>query len=454
MRVAVVGGGISGMSAAKTLRDGGADVTLFEASGRAGGMLRTERVDGYVIERGPDSIISSKPAAIELAEDLGLGSRIVRTEGQARGAYVVASGRLQRIPDGFQLVAPANIPALARSGILSPKGLLRAAMEPFIPKKVMADESLASFVRRRFGQEVLDRLAQPMAGGIYGADPELLSLRATMPRFLDLEAEKGSLTLALAKQARAGAAKASGARYGLFISFDQGIGFLAETLAEHLGDTIRLNTAVSPIEGEGTQYRVAGECFDGVVVATTAWKAAALLPPELSEARARLEAIHFGSGAIVTFAFDRSDVPMELDAAGFVVPAIEGRPVMASTWSSVKWPGRAPDGKLLLRAFLGGYAWPEVVGWEDDALIAAARRGFADLMGIRAEPELVRVDRWQRVMPRLHLGHIERMDALDAAMAKAPRMALAGNAYRGVGIPDSVRSGQQAATRVLAALAG
>lgn len=450
MKVAVIGGGVSGMSAAYRLREAGATPTIFEASGRAGGMLRTERTDGFVIERGPDSIITTKPAAARLAEELGLSPRIVRTNTDARGAYVVCRGELVRIPAGFQLLAPSNLESLEASGILSTEGMARVREEPGVAcRTTIEDESLGSFVRRRFGDEVLKRIAQPMAGGIYGTDPEHLSLRATLPRFLDMELE-GSLIEGLARRAKAGAAQAAGARYGLFISFDAGIGLLPETLAASLEGCIRLNAPVASIEKFGAGFHVDGEAFDAVIVATTAHKAAPMLPAECAEARASLESIPFGSGAIVTFAFERDEVPHSLDAAGFVVPAIEGLTLMASTWSSVKWPGRAPPGKVLLRAFMGGYHLPEVPTWDDARLVQAARDDFKTLMGIEAKPQLTRVDRWVEMMPRYFVGHARRMDSLDGLIREHEGLELAGNAYRGVGIPDSIASGEAAAVRILA----
>lgn len=449
MRVAVIGGGVSGMSAAYRLREGGAAPVVFEASARAGGMLRTERVDGYVIERGPDSIITTKPAAAQLAEELGLSEHIVRTNTAARGAYVATRGKLVRIPAGFQLLAPSNLESLEASGILSAKGMARVREEPTVPCRTnIEDESLGSFVRRRFGEELLERIAQPMAGGIYGTDPEHLSLRATLPRFLDMELE-GSLIEGLAQRAKAGAAQAAGARYGLFISFDAGIGLLPETLAQSLQECIRLNTPVGSVQKSGAGYSVDGEAFDAVILATTAHKAVPLLPADAGAVRAILEAIPFGSGAIVTFAFDRDEIPHALDAAGFVVPAIEGFTLMASTWSSLKWAGRAPEGKVLLRAFMGGYHLPEVPTWDDARLVQAARDDFGSLMGITAAPQLVRVDRWVEMMPRYVVGHAARMDALDEAVARCEGLELAGNAYRGVGIPDSIASGAAAAARIL-----
>lgn len=451
-RVVVVGGGVAGLAAAHRLRERGADVLLLEASARCGGMLRTERTDGYVIERGPDSIITSKPAALALAEALGLGRRIVRTREENRGAYVVRGGRLHRVPDGFQLLAPSDLGALWRSPVLDLGGKVRASLEPLVPRASHHDESLASFVRRRLGDDVLARLAQPMAGGIYGADPEQLSLRATLPRFLETEARDGSLVRSLRRARLAGAAAASGARYGLFISFDEGIACLPEALEEHLADVVRTERPVSSLRRVGGAWEVDGERAAAVVLAIPAARAGGLLGREAPEIATRLRAIRHGSAATVTLAYAEADIPRPLDAAGFVVPATEGRAVMAGTWSSAKWHGRAPSGQALLRVFLGGHGRQEVVRWSDEELEGAARRSLRDLMGIVAAPSLVRVDRWREKMPRYEVGHARRIDDLIERLGAHPRLQLAGNAYRGVGIPDAIASGQSAADAILATL--
>lgn len=449
-RVVVVGGGVAGLAATHRLRERGADVLLLEASARCGGMLRTERTDGFVIERGPDSIITSKPAALALAQEMGLSNRIVRTREENRGAYVVRGGRLHRVPEGFQLLAPSDLGALWRSPVLDLGGKLRASLEPLVPRRTDVDESLASFVRRRLGEDVLARLAQPMAGGIYGADPEQLSLRATLPRFLETEARDGSLVRSLRRARLAGAASASGARYGLFISFDDGVACLPEALAERLADVVRTERPVSSLRRNGGSWEVDGERAAGVVLAIPAPRAAGLLAQEAPEVSRRLRAIRHGSAATVTLAYADADIPRALDAAGFVVPASEGRAVMAATWSSAKWPGRAPPGQTLLRVFLGGHGRQEVVRWSDDELEGASRRGLRELMSIVASPSLVRVDRWRAKMPRYEVGHAQRMDDLFGRLHAHPRLQLAGNAYRGVGIPDAIASGQDAAEALLA----
>jgi len=459
VKVIVIGGGISGLAAAHRVTeiDADADVTLLEASSRIGGLIHTELVDGFVIERGAESIISDKPWAIGLARRLGLEDEIVSTVAERRGAYVVARRRLERIPAGFSLLAPMRAWPFLRSPILTWRGKARAALDLVLPRGHVDDESLADFVTRRFGAELLDRLAQPLVSGIYGAPAEKLSLEATMPRFVEMEREARSVTLALRRrQKRAarggegrGAEEASGARYGLFISFRQGNQMLVDALGAALGPRVRLRTKVERLATGDGRFRVgtADEELeaDAVIVALPAHRAAALLGEAAAEVASALEAIPYGSAATVTFAYRREQIAHPLDAYGFVVPAIEQKAVLASTWLSRKWPGRAPSGMELIRVFLGGTGRPDAPRWDDDALVAAAREELEELIGASGEPSLVRIDRHLDAMPHYYVGHARRVADIRERVASRPGLYLAGNAYEGVGIPDSVRVGEAAA---------
>lgn len=450
--VVVVGAGPAGLAAAYHLRGAGAEVVVCEASDRVGGLLRTEVRDGWVIEHGAESIITTKPEALDLSIELGLESRIIRTKKENRGAYVVRGGRLVRIPRGFNVVAPASPRGLLQSDVLSWGGKARAALDVVLPRGARSDdESLGSFVRRRFGTELLERLAQPMAAGIYGAHPSRLSLRATMPRFLDLEEKARSVTLGLMQQV--GASEASGARYGLFINYDEGSEVLTRELHSRLGDRVRLDTPVLGIETRQDGYRVVlqgGERLDAdaVVLAVPAWRAANLVRKILPAASSELRSIPYGSAATVTMAWPRAHVPHALDASGFVCPSIENRLVLAATWSSEKWPGRAPEGQVLIRVFVGGNERDEVVGFEDEELEAIARRGLAELMGIEAPPAWAIVDRYVRAMPRLQTGHLARIARIERDFAGIRGLAIAGGFLRGVGIPDTLASGRRAAEAI------
>ncbi|MBA3240451.1 MAG: protoporphyrinogen oxidase, partial [Acidobacteria bacterium] len=383
-RIVIVGGGISGLAAAHHIFELAAqdksdesrsgtpetEVLLLEASAHLGGTLRTAKREGFLLEGGPDSFISEKPAALELARRVGLGPRIIETRAEHRRSFVVRDGRLRPTPHGFQLLAPSRLLPFLTSNIFTWRGKARMAFDLFLPRRIAADgaddESLAEFVRRRLGREALERMAQPMVGGIYTADPEHLSLRATMPRFLDMEREHRSLILAMWKAARrqksAGrrAEGASGARYGLFLSFDAGMQLLSDTLAARLPtDAVRLDTKVLSIalEQGGRRWLVrtaegASILADGVVLALPAYAAARLLRDADSTLADELDAIPYASTATVNLAYRRADIPHPLGGFGFVVPFVERRATLACTFSSIKFAGRAPDGHALLRAFV------------------------------------------------------------------------------------------------------
>lgn len=460
--VVVVGAGISGLACAHRLVELDADreVLVLEASERAGGNVRSERTeDGFVIEHGPDSIITDKPWALDLAKRVGLEDELVSTVPDNRGAYVVAHGRLEPIPEGFAMMAPVRIGPFLKSPILSWRGKIRAGLDAVMPRGTADDESLASFVRRRFGDELFERLAQPLVGGIYGADPEKLSLRATMPRFLDIEKESRSVSLGLLRrqrQAKARAAQsqaASGARYALFVSFRGGCEALTERLVDRLGDRVRTSSAVTalePVPDGGWTLTAGGERIDAsaVVLATPAHRSGALVQPWDPELADLLEAIPYGLAATVTFAFRREQIPHPMDAYGFVVPTVERRKILAATWSSRKWPERAPAGMELVRAFLGGPGNEHVVDQDDDTLIESALGELRNIMGAHGEPSLVRVDRYVRAMPHYHVGHGEQVARIDERVGAHRGLALAGNAYDGVGIPDSVHRGERMAERL------
>jgi len=459
-RVVVVGAGVSGLSAAYRLRERrpDIDVVVLEASDRAGGLLRTERGGGCLVERGPESFITTKTAALELIEKLGMQDQLIRTEKAHQGAYVVHAGRLERIPAGFSVLGPGRIRPLLRSPLLSWRGKARALVEPLIPRaRGQEDESLGSFVERRYGREMLDRLAQPLAGGIYGADPFELSLRSTMPRFLDLEERFGSVTVGL-RRGDSQSAGAAGARYGLFVTLRDGMESLSRALVEALPGGVRLNEPVKALARVSEGWRVCTDDAeidaDAVIIATPASVAGHLLREVSPEAARGLSQVHLGSAAAVTMAFKTSDLPRPLDAFGFVVPAREDHPVMAATFSSVKWQGRAPEGISLIRVFLGGAHLPEVPGWSDEALERSARDGLRRWLRIGVRPETVWLDRWHSVMPRYRLGHAARTRQLRGQLRETSGLALCGTAFDGVGVPDAVRTGGEAAERVLVEMKG
>jgi protoporphyrinogen/coproporphyrinogen III oxidase len=387
----------------------------------------------------------------------------VRTDDRYRRTFVWFGGRLHPLPDGFQLLAPTKFGPFASSRLFSWRGKLRMALEMalprgggFVPRPLDADESLGAFVRRRLGDEALERVAQPLVAGIYTADPDELSLAATMPRFLELERRERSVVLALWRAGRrAPQPGTSGARWSLFLTLRDGMGELVDSLAARLpAGTVALKQRVTGIERAGTGWRVAvgsSESLDAdrVIVATETHVAGRLLRYVDPGAAALLADISYASSATITLAYRRADVPHPLDGFGFVVPRVEQRALLACTFSSVKYAGRAPEGMALLRCFLGGALDVGTLERSDDELTATARGELKAALGVTAEPVLARVRRWPHAMPQYRVGHLDRVDAIARALDRLPGLILAGSGYRGVGISDCVRSGEAAAARAL-----
>ena len=463
MKLVVVGGGVSGLAAShratELARERGLDLdlTVLEARERLGGTIETERVDGFTIESGPDSFLSEKPWALALCRRLGVEDQLLRTDDRYRKVYVWRAGRLHPLPDGFQLLAPTKLGPFLSTSLFTWPGKLRMALDVVLPRGGTGDdESLGAFVRRRLGAEALERVAQPLVAGIYTADPDDLSLAATMPRFLELERSERSLILGLWRATKqAPLPGTSGARWSLFVTLKHGMRQLVDTLAARLPDSaVQLKMRVTGLEREGTRWRVATNAgaldADAVIVASEAHTAARLLRYVDPSIATLLGEIPYASSATVTFAYRRADVPHPLDAFGFVVPRTERRALLAATFSSVKYPGRAPEGDVLVRCFLGGALGATLLERDDEELIGRARDELRAALGIVAPPGLTRLFRHPASMPQYRVGHLARVDAIEGRLASMPGLWLAGGAYRGVGIADCVRSGEAAAEAALA----
>jgi len=459
----VVGGGITALAAAyratELAQERGIelDLKVVEARDRLGGTIATERVDGFLVEAGPDSFLSEKPWALGLCRRLGLESQLVRTDDRFRKVFVWFRGRLHPLPDGFQLLAPTRLMPFATSSLFSWPGKLRMAMDLVVRRGAGDDESLGAFVRRRLGREALERVAQPLVAGIYTADPEDLSLAATMPRFLEVERRHRSIILGLRHALRtAPLPGTSGARWSLFVTFADGMDTLVRALAERLPDSsVVLNQRVASVERTGARWKIA--TVDGA-----RWEADRLVFAGESHGTARLLRyvdptlatllgdIEYAGAATVSLGYRRTDVPHALDGFGFVVPRTEGKALLAATFSSVKYPGRAPEGHVLLRGFLGGALNAGALAEDDATLVARARAELRQALGVTAEPVLARLARWPASMPQYRVGHLARVETIERRAAALPGLALAGGAYRGVGIADCVRSGEAAAEAALA----
>ena len=452
--VVVVGGGISGLSAALALHSAGRDVRLVEASPRLGGVIRTDVVDGFLIEAGPDSILAQKPEAIALCRSLGLGDRLVPTNPQAQTIFVLHKGRLHPMPEGMMLAVPTRIGPFLRSGLFSWPGKLRMGMDLVLPRGGgSADESIASLVRRRFGGEAVDRLGEPLMAGIHAGDPERLSIRATFPRFVDLERRHRSLIRGM------WAVRPAHPPPSAFYSLAGGLGELVDAIVARLpAARLRVGTAVTAVARRERTFLVT--LADGgvlsarsVVIAAPAPAAAPLVARLAPEAAGLLRAIPFASSATVALGYRREDVAHPLDGYGLLVPRGEGLRASACTFVSTKFPGRAPAGHVLLRVFLGGTRDPDVLRLEDAALSALAQEEMTALLGLRAGPRLWRVYRWPSATPQMEVGHIDRIARLEALLAEVPGLFVTGAGLRGTGLPDTVRDGQGIAAAAAAFVA-
>jgi oxygen-dependent protoporphyrinogen oxidase len=461
--VAIIGGGITGLAAAHRLGElePRAQVVILESEACPGGVLGTVRQAGFLIEESADSFLTALPHGLGLCRRLGLEGEIIPTAPDRRRAFVVSRGRLKPIPDGLMIMAPTRLWPMMTTPILGPWDKVRMGLELLVPRAGAADESLASFARRRFGRGAYERLIQPLVGGMYTGDPELLSVRATMPRFQEMERSHGSLIRA-SMQARNASGKpgqaGSGARYGLFVGLREGMSSLTGAVVRSLPEgTVRCGVKVERLEfGPDGRWSLgcanAGHSSmfeaDAVIVATPAAVAGRLLAGVDGVLAASLGRINSTSCAIVSLGYRRDQIAHALDGFGFVVPRIENRNILSGSFSSVKFPGRCPEGAVLLRAFLGGAFRPEVLDEGDEALSDLAVHELSSLLGIKGEPIIRHVSRWPRVMPQYELGHLELVQSIESATARHPGLALAGNAYHGVGVPQCIHSGEQAAERI------
>ncbi|HYI74104.1 MAG TPA: protoporphyrinogen oxidase [Gaiellaceae bacterium] len=450
MRAVVVGGGIAGLAAARRLESLAPDtkLVLLERDGTLGGKLRTEHADGFVIEAGADSFLSRKERGIGLCRELRLDDDLIARRPEHHRSFVRRGDDLHPLPEGLSGMIPTNLESLEESELLSPEGKARFAAEPEVPAaRGHDDESVASFATRRFGREAYEALVEPLMTGIYGGDGEQLSLQSTFPQLQVVEREHGSLLRGLSAPPAGDLPP--------FLSLRDGVGALVAALGADLARTeIRVGREVTRV-GPGYEVAVAdGETLvaDGVVLATPAFATAQIvegLDEELARAH---EEIPYASSVVVTLAFSRADV-VPLDGYGYVVPRVERGDVLACTWSSQKWEGRAPDESVLLRVYAGRFGGRDVTQDSDAELVRMARDEVA-FLGVAADPELTRVHRWPLGMPQYVLGHPERLARIEGALVAHPGLALAGAAYRGVGIPDCIRSGELAAESVARALVG
>jgi len=488
MRIAIIGGGIAGLAAAYELEKARAagtpvEYTLFEARERLGGSLASEIVNGAVLEKGPDSFLTEKPAAIELCRELGLGAELLPSNDVARKTYILVKNRLVALPDGLMFLVPTKLVPTALTRLFSFSTKVRMGLELLLPPRPsgLPDEAVAALVERHFGREAVDRLADPLLSGIYGGDAAELSARTVLPRLVEMETQYGSLTrgmLAAHRQMRAkakAAAKNNGhsnagngtgaksAPRPIFTALRGGMQQLVDALVARLDPaSLRLATPVSGIEKTADGWKVdAGgktDDYDAVIVASPAWAAGVLLSKVDRALSEELSAIPYSSSITINLVYDENKLGKLPDGFGFLVPAIEGRAMLACTFVHRKFLGRTPLGNAVFRAFLGGIRNEALLTDTDEALVAIVRRELSEILGektigIAVEPVHTQVSRWRRAMAQYAVGHQERAARIAARVDALPGLRLAGNAYDGIGIPDCIRLGRKAAKELSASIA-
>jgi protoporphyrinogen/coproporphyrinogen III oxidase len=472
-RVAIIGGGIAGLSAAYYLekaKRGGAAIewTLFEKSGRLGGVIQTERRDGFILEAGPDSFLTIKPDGARLCRDLGIGGRLIASNDAERKTYILVRGRLIPIPDGLLFMVPTRVLPMVTTPLFSWGTKLRMVGELFSSKTRPGetenqDESVADFVRRHFGREMVERVAEPLLAGVYGGNAEHLSVGAVLPRFVEMQREHGSLVRATLSSLRRAQAQAkakpkennagpAAVSQPLFTSLKGGLEEMVEAVVAALPPaSLRLRQADVSLRRSGGQWQigaVGADRFDSVVLAVPAPGSAALVEsfqPKLAELLARIQ---YTSSAAVALSYDRVDLP---PGHGFLVPASEGRKMLACTFVHKKFPHRAPEGSALLRCFLSSARVPELLSYTDEALAGIAQKELKDILDLGATPRFVRVFRWPCALPQYETGHLTRVAQMEELLGELPGISIIGNSFYGIGVPDCIRSGRMAAEKITTA---
>lgn len=472
-RIAIIGGGVSGLSAAYALekqKKKGAELNyvLFEAGSRLGGVIATERTGGFVVEAGPDSFLTEKSWATDLCRELGLGDELISSNDAERRTYILLNGRLVPLPDGLMFMVPTNFPAAFFSSLFSWPTKLRFLREWFFrPASDLPETTAAEFIERHYGREMVERVADPLLSGVYGGSADELSASSVLPRFVEIEAKQGSLGRAMvasrklqnlsAGQGSAGHSRAAVPTKSLFTSLKNGMQTITDALAAQISESEqRLNAQVEAVNPEFGKWLVASagrtEEFDGVIIAVPAYVAAELLRNQIPQISAELTQVRYSSSITVALAYGEKTRESLPPGFGFLVPRTEGKRILACTFVHKKFPHRAPEDRVLIRCFLGGSRDQEILQSSDAEITSIIRGELQGILGITSEPDFVKIFRWPRAMAQYTVGHKSRIESIRKMVSSAPGLALAGNAYGGIGIPDCIRSGSEAATKVLSDL--
>ena len=471
-KIIIIGGGIAGLAAAYSIQreiSEGADLEciLLEGSGRFGGKIFTEKSDGFIIERGPDSFISQKPATIQLCKQLGLEDRLIGTNPGTPNTFVYTNGKLVTMPDGLSLMIPTKFLPFALTSLFSLSGKIRMALDLFIPRKVGdSDESLASFVRRRMGEEALNKMAEPMLAGIYASDPEKMSIGSTFPMFVETERKYRSLIIGMLARKKAllvsantdvtmNTGKRPSNSYSLFMTLKEGLGEIVDAIIKKSPDVqFKSEAKVAALKKQNHSWHVSLEDgseyhADAVIIATPGSITKKIIKPIAPDLAEILERIHYVSTATVALVYKKEGFSHPLDGFGFVVPKAEGKSILACTWTSSKYPHRVPEGYVMLRCYLGGALHEEIAEKDAETLQTLVRNDLQEIMGIKETPVFCRVFKNHKANVQYHVNHSEIIDSIMENLKKFPGLFLVGSSYRGIGIPDCIQSGNQAAESAL-----
>jgi oxygen-dependent protoporphyrinogen oxidase len=460
-RIAIIGGGISGLSAAYTLeekRQSGTPVeyVLFESSPRLGGVLVTDHVDGCIIEAGPDSFLTEKPWAADLCRKVGLGDQLIGSNDSDRKTYILTKGKLVELPDGLMFMVPTKIIPTVLSPLFSVRTKLRMAAEWFHPPhKATEDETVAQMVERHYGSEMVDLLADPLLSGVYGGEASQLSVRAVLPRFADMEAKHGSLGRAMLSARMKLAAATKAPALPLFSSLKDGMQQMVDAVVACLNaSSLKTSVPVQSVIRQDNGWTVSAgyetDHFDALIMAIPTQAAAAVVQAADKDLSRDLGGIQYSSSVTVTLGYDekvRASLP---PGFGFLIPRSEGHRMLAATFVHNKFPHRAPQNRAIVRCFLGGARDEQILQVSEPGILEIVRSELREIIGLNAEPLFARVYKWKSAMAQYSVGHLERLQRIELLRQKLPGLALAGNGYNGIGVPDCVRSGAEAAGKVLA----
>ena len=461
-KIVIIGGGISGLATAYSLeeraeREGkSVAITLLEKKNQIGGNILTERVGDFLIEGGPDCFLSEKPWAIQLCEKLGIADRLLCTNDEYRKTYIYWKGRLRELPEGIMLMIPTRFIPLLKSNLFSLAGKFRMGMELFIPKrKSGGDESLSEFVRRRLGQEIVERVAEPLVAGVHAENPDTMSIKSRFPRFVQMEEEYGSLIKGmLTKRRRMLNSENGKPKWTMFMTLKNGLDELPLTIVKALKmTTIITNKEVSEIN-KVSGYKIYlknGDTIDAdvVIFATPSYETGRLLRVLNSSISDQLITIPYVSTATISLAYKKDSISHPMNGFGFLVPRVENRRIMGASWVSRKFSYRTPDDSILIRCFIGGSRNEELVSLDDKDMLKMIKEELKDIMGISAEPILTRIYRWEKAMPQYTIGHDERVSRIEESILKYPDIFVTGSAYRGGGISECIKNAQLTAESVL-----